>query len=240
MVKPAGMPEQQQAWLDDISAAVGSKLFKVSLNESIIEVKKTDLGACNKFVSNQTTTTLILKEGPDPDHLEYLSEMYETVGNNWLEEQYQNRINRLTTGISTIYVGGASEVEQIERKERVDDAVNACKLALESGVVIGGGADLYRATNHIVPDDGDGPIFCLFCEALTNPIQTIVENSGQPERTYHFLKSNRDYICGKTGKVFSGSDILDPVDVVINSLESAVSIAALVLMTDAAIIAPDA
>ena len=94
MVKPAGMPEQQQAWLDDISAAVGSKLFKVSLNESMVEVKKADLGACEKFISNQTTTTLV-GVGNDPDHLDYLSEMYETVGNNWLEEQYQNR----TTGV---------------------------------------------------------------------------------------------------------------------------------------------
>jgi len=246
MVKPSGMPEQQQAWLEDISAAVDSKLFKVSLNESILEVKKADLGVCEKLISSQTTTTLTLKESVNKDHLDYLSEMYETVGNNWLEEQYQNRINRLTTGISTIYVGGASEVEQVERKERVDDAVNACKLALESGVVLGGGALLYRVVNEMSRTES-GEVFSLFYDALMTPIKQIVENSGGGEMGkdwYHLDKYSEDtttYRCGVTGELRDAIEdgVLDPMQVVLNSVESAVSIAALVLMTDTAIIAPE-
>ena len=238
MVKPSGMPQQQQEWLEDISAAVGSKLFKVSLNESMVNVSNDDLGSCEKFISSQTTTTLTLKENANKVHLAHLKVMANNESNDWLKEQYHNRYARLTTGISTIYVGGASEVEQVERKERVDDAVNASRLALESGVVIGGGADLYRATTHIVPDDGDGPIFELFRKALAIPLETIIENSGKNTPPIHVIASGRDYICGKTNRVL-GEGVYDPLDVVINSLESAVSIAALVLMTDAAIIAPE-
>lgn len=246
MVKPSGMPQQQQAWLEDISAAVGSKLFKVSLNESIIEVKKTDLGVCEKFISSQTTTTLTLKEkgvseGSNLqyiDHLDYLNDMANNETNDWLKEQYHNRYSRLTTGISTIYVGGASEVEQVERKERVDDAVNASRLALESGVVIGGGAALYRASN-LFEDDDDVAI--LFIKALQTPLRTIMENVGGIDDDILNLNDEWAYVCGKTGELRNalGDGVLDPLDVVLNSLESAVSIAALVLMTDAAIIAPE-
>jgi chaperonin GroEL len=181
------------------------------------------------------------------EHIEWLKSMIESEENSWLKEQYSNRLSRITSGISTIYVGGASEVEQIERKERVDDAVNACKSALESGVVVGGGATLYGAINHIVEGDGDADIFNLFCDALATPLKTIIGNSGQAGdlgdcRPNGYKLPKKSYFCGKTGHILKASEggVYDPVMVVINSLESAVSIAALVLMTDAAIIAPDA
>jgi chaperonin GroEL len=244
MVRPAGMPEQQQAWLEDISAAVGSKLFKVSLNESIIEVKKSDLGACEKFISSQTTTTLTLKENANIYHLENLKDMAYNENNDWLKEQYHNRYSRLTTGISTIYVGGASEIEQIETKERVDDAVNSCRLALESGVVIGGGAALWRAAElfgRSRPVMEEDEVALLFKKALETPLETIVENVGGSDVGFALeYEEVVAYICGKTGNIRNALDdgVLDPMQVVLNSLESAVSIAALVLMTDVAIIAP--
>jgi len=252
MVKPSGMPQQQQAWLEDISAAVGSKLFKVSLNESMVNVSNDDLGSCEKFISSQTTTTLTLKENANIYHLEHLKDMANNETNDWLKEQYHNRYSRLTTGISTIYVGGASEVEQVERKERVDDAVNACKLALDSGVVIGGGAELFRATEYlqdITPENEDNIISDLFYKGLTTPLETIVENAGKSiQFKYGDIGDldeddffNTGYVCGKTGEYRCALEdgVLDPMQVVLNSLESAVSIAALVLMTDAAIIAPE-
>jgi len=245
MVKPSGMPEQQQAWLQDIQCLVGSKLYSTSLNESIVKVTEDNLGSCDSFYSTSTTTTLSIKK-PFlclPPHLEWLHSMVESEDNSWLKEQYSNRISRLTTGISTIYVGGASEVEQVERKERVDDAVNACKSALESGVVVGGGATLYGAISHIA-EFGDADIFKLFCDALATPLKTIIANSGKMGTLgdYDYQLPKKSYFCGKTGQVLKATDggVYDPVKVVINSLESAVSIAALVLMTDAAIIAPDA
>ena len=85
----------------------------------------------------------------------------------------------MNEGISTIYVGGASDVEQVETKERVDDAVNACKLALESGVVIGGGATLWRYAESMEIEDAKTlPVRLLFKKAMQTPLNTIVENTG--------------------------------------------------------------
>ncbi len=239
MVTPSGMPQQKQEWLEDVSHATGAKLFSVSLKESMVGVTEEDLGSWEKLDSTTNTTTITLKENVPTleKHVEGLVDACVAEENDWLSEQMQNRINRLTTGISTIFVGGASDIEQVERKERVDDAVNACKLALESGVVIGGGATLYRASTAFDKDDEVGS---LFIKALQTPLRTIAENAGGLDDDMLKLLSPYAYVCGTTGQIRDAKEdgVLDPMQVVLNSLESAVSIAALVLLTDVAIIAP--
>ena len=247
MVKPAGMPQQKQEWLEDVAHATGAKLFSVSLKESIVGITEDDLGGCERLVSAMNTTTITLKENVPTleKHVETLIDACVTEENDWLIEQIQNRINRLTTGISTIYVGGASDIEQVERKERVDDAVNACKLALESGVVIGGGAQLYRVAQEMSRHES-GAVWTLFYNALLTPLKQIVDNSTGEDMGkdwYYLDKYSEDtttYRCGVTGNLRDAIEdgVLDPMQVVLNSLESAVSIAGLVLMTDVAIIAP--
>mgnify|MGYP003649424553 CR=1 FL=1 len=250
LIKVAGMPQQQQDWLEDICASTGSKLFKKSLNESIVKLTSEDLGECEKVHSDSKTTTLTLKENVPSleQHTDALLDACVAEENEWLQEQMQNRLNRLTTGISTIYVGGASDVEQVETKERVDDAVNACRLALESGVVVGGGATLARIATILRSKWQDCHEYehtlNLFCDALTTPVMTIIKNAGEDidkEEIYESLDVSMEiYYNGNTGKVgdaFSDG-VYDPKEVILNSLRSAVSIAALVLMTDVAIIAP--
>ena len=244
IVKVPGMPQQQQEWLEDISASTGSKVFKTSLNESIINATSQELGECEKLHSNSTTTTLTLKENAlDAEYLQELLDAYKEEENDWVKEQLLNRYDRLDTGITTIYVGGASDVEQVETKERVDDAVNACKLALNSGVVIGGGATLWRyAQSMEIEDTKTLPIRLLFKKAMQTPLNTIVENTGAttfPSDDSRLVNEGL-YICGKTGEIENALDdgVVDPMQVVLNSVESAVSIAALVLMTDCAIVAP--
>ena len=255
LVKVAGMPQQQQEWLEDICSSTGSKLFKKSLNESIVKLTSEDLGECEKMHSNATTTTLTLKENLPSleEHTDALLDACVAEENEWLQEQMQNRLNRLTTGISTIYVGGASDVEQVETKERVDDAVNACRLALESGVVVGGGATLARIATILSSNDGvssllgedyNKDVLNLFCDALTTPVMTIMKNAGEDidkEEIYESLSVGMQiYYNGNTGRVGDAftDGVYDPKEVILNSLRSAVSISALVLMTDVAIIAP--
>lgn len=255
LIKVAGMPQQQQEWLEDICASTGSKLFKKSLNESIVKLTSEDLGECEKVHSDSKTTTLTLKENlPSLErHTDALLDACVAEENEWLQEQMQNRLNRLTTGISTIYVGGASDVEQVETKERVDDAVNACRLALESGVVVGGGATLARIATILGSNGGDAlfmgedyneDVLNLFCDALTTPVMTIMKNAGEDidaEEIYESLGVGMQiYYNGNTGKVGDAftDGVYDPKEVVLNSLRSAVSISALILMTDVAITAP--
>ena len=242
IVKVPGMSQQQQEWLEDISAFTGSKLFKTSLNESIIKTTSEELGECEKLHSTSNTTTIVGRVYPTA-HVVELTEALDEEQNDWVKEQTQNRIDRMTTGISTIYVGGASDVEQVETKERVDDAVNACKLALESGVVIGGGATLWRYAESMEIEDAKTlPVRLLFKKAMQTPLNTIVENTGAttfPSSDSRLVNEGL-YICGKTGELEDAKSdgVLDPMQVVLNSVESAVSIASLVLMTDCAIIAP--
>ncbi len=238
MVKPSGMHEQKQAWLEDISALTGAKLFSTTLKESINNISSNMMGDADRIEASARTTVISRKEVADTTHLDTLHQNIEGSEHEWLAEQLNNRLSRLTTGISTIYVGGATEVEQVERKERVDDAVNACRHALDSGVVIGGGATLYHASQALSEAGYGGDVFKLFESGLLTPIKTIITNSGSVDRKFSLGKEH--YVCGKTGEMRKAKDdgVYDPVNVVINSLESAVSVAALVLMTDAAIIAP--
>jgi chaperonin GroEL (HSP60 family) len=105
-------------------------------------------------------------------------------------------------------------------------------------VVIGGGATLYHASQALSKAGYSGDVFELFQNGLLTPITTIISNSGAENKRYSLGKEN--YMCGKTGEMRKAKEdgVYDPTQVVLNSLESAVSIAALLLMTDAAIIAP--
>ena len=238
IVKPSGMHEQKQAWLEDIAALTGAKLISVTLKESINNITANSMGDADRIEASARSTIITRKNVENLAHLDTLRENIKGAEHEWLAEQMNNRLSRLTTGISTIYVGGATEVEQVERKERVDDAVNACRHALDSGVVIGGGATLYHAAKALREAGYDGDVFELFVNGLLTPITTIITNSGATNTRYSLGKAY--YMCGKTGEMRKAKDdgVYDPVNVVINSLESAVSVAALVLMTDAAIIAP--
>jgi chaperonin GroEL len=241
IVKPSGMHEQKQAWLEDIAALTGAKLFSTTLKETMNDVTEDSMGDADRIEASARTTVISRKSVGNKEHLDTLRENIDEAEHEWLAEQINNRLSRLTTGISTIYVGGATEVEQVERKERVDDAVNACRLALESGVVIGGGTALYHAAQALREAGYSGDVFELFENGLLTPLTTIRHNSGSDMvgKIVLFVGDNT-YVCGKTGQYRNAKEdgVYDPVNVVINSLESAVSVAALVLMTDAAIIAP--
>tara|TARA_R110000851_G_scaffold46344_7_gene112761 strand:- start:447 stop:1985 length:1539 start_codon:yes stop_codon:yes gene_type:complete len=240
LVKPSGMPDEQQAWLEDIALTTGSHLFKTSFGESITKLKVKDLGTCDTIQSSATTTIISSSviEGM-AEHIEKLTSFKEEATNDWMIQYYQNRISRLTNGICKIYVGGKSEVEQLERKERVDDAVNACRLAIQSGVVAGGGSSLHINSKLIQPSyvDEDNHILTLYQTALSAPITTIIQNAGNDTGVVPIHKYGQ-YVCGKTTDVRNAFEdgVIDPVQVTINSLESAVSVAALLLMTDVAIL----
>ena len=239
IVQVPGMPHEQQSWLEDIAAATGTKM---DAEFSKLTLKLDTLGTCKRSFIGERNTVLVDCDGDIEDSVFALTELRDGTDNSWDKEAYQNRITRLTTGISTIYVGGVTEVEQIERKERVDDAVNACKHALSDGVIAGGGSELYRAASNLDqhPKDKDAEILNLFSTALAGPITTIKENAGSDLFLNVLEGEEGSYLNGVTGDSGDAWEdgVIDPVNVVINSLDAAVSVAALILMTDAAITAP--
>jgi chaperonin GroEL len=235
IVKTAGFGDTQDNWLEDIEAKCGGKVFNSF--DSIVKVKEHELGTCDKVEITSTTSTFI-KDGVDEDYLEMLEYNLGFAVNDWETEMIQNRIARLTSGIASIKVGGITDIEQKERRERVDDAVNAAILARKQGVVCGGGVALkdiwWKA--HRTLDEMNG---VKYFDAILAPMKQILSNSGRTEDNYTFEEKNMGWNAAfRKVENLRANGIIDPVGVTINAVESAFSIAILLLTTDCAIIAP--
>ena len=238
IVKTAGFGDTQDHWLQDIEAKCGGKVFNSF--DSIITVKEHELGVCDKVEITSTTSTFI-KDGVDEDYIGNLTSILTQVETDFEREIVENRIARLTSGIASIKVGGITDIEQRERRERVDDAVNAATLARKQGVVCGGGValkDIWWKTHETV-DKMDG---VKYFDAILAPMKQILSNSSIVlGKSGLLMWKEKDIgwnaVSRKTENLrFHG--IIDPVGVSINAVESAFSIAILLLTTDCAIIAP--
>ena len=195
IVKTAGMGQAQQDWLQDIQSVTGGHMFSKILGDNILEIKENQLGFVLKADCTKDTTMLLTeKDTRDEKHIDKLYQQSDDSDNNWEKQTLTRRIARLTDGVASIKVGANTEIELRERKERIDDAVNAVRAAQRNGVIAGGGVLLRH-----------------FGEQST--LEIIRETFATPEDR----KS---------------------VDVTINSIRSAVSIAVLVLLSDALISLP--
>ena len=236
IVKTAGFGDTQDHWLQDIEAKCGGKVFTPF--DSIVTVKEHELGVCDKVEITSATATFI-KDGVDEDYIDNLTSILMDVETDFEREIVENRIARLTSGIASIKVGGITDIEQRERRERVDDAVNAARLARKQGVVCGGGVALKDIWyDSVLPKRLDSEYF----DAILEPIKQILSNSGMStkidfEGLYHVKDVGWNAVSRKTENL-KLNGIIDPVGVTINAVESAFSIAILLLTTDCAIIAP--
>ena len=250
IVKTAGFGDTQDYWLEDIEAKCGGKIFNSF--DSIVKIKEHELGTCDKVEITSTTSTFI-KDGVDEDYLEMLEYNLGFAVNDWETEMMQNRIARLTSGIASIKVGGITDIEQKERRERVDDAVNAAILARKQGVVCGGGVALkdiwwkaHRTLDdlHFLPSEqekvkGMAVDQNTYFNAILAPMKQILSNSGRAEDNYTFEEKDMGWNAAfRKVENLRANGIIDPVGVTINAVESAFSIAILLLTTDCAIIAP--
>ena len=171
----------------------------------------------------------------DEDYIDNLTSILTQVETDFEREIVENRIARLTSGIASIKVGGITDIEQRERRERVDDAVNAAILARKQGIVCGGGVALKDIWWNSEYADSDLKYF----DAILAPMKQILSNSGRIEDNYNFKDKNMGWnAVSRKVQNLRANGIIDPVGVSINAVESAFSIAILLLTTDCAIIAP--
>tara|TARA_R110002096_G_scaffold181569_2_gene359270 strand:+ start:1767 stop:3371 length:1605 start_codon:yes stop_codon:yes gene_type:complete len=253
IVKTAGFGDTQDHWLEDIQAKCGGVVFTPF--DSILTVKEHQLGECSKVEVTSMTTTFI-EDGVDEDYLGDLQDKQSFVTNDFEREMVENRIARLTTGIASIKVGGFTDIEQKERKERVDDAVNAAMIAREQGVVNGGGValkDIYFRyldvkENSIAPSYLDKIEYDMlpYWDCILAPMQQICLNSNYDlvfnDETVDECKLETKGIgfnaITRNIEYVNMAGIIDPVGVTVNAVKSAFSIAILLLTTDCAIVAP--
>ena len=219
----------------NISYNSGLELSDVTMNM---------LGTCGKVIVNKTTTTIVKGNGKIEDinnrvanikHELACVEADPSLNGSFLITLHKERIAKLTGGVAVIYVGGTTDLERSERKDRVDDAVAATKAAIEEGVVIGGGVTYYNAIGNIADDSVGADILI---QALATPIQLLIRSAGSdPDVVLPHIEDT----CGfnaKTGTLVNMYEegIIDPAKAARLALENSVSIGNLFLSTQCVIV----
>lgn len=243
--------EERRSLMEDLSVATGAKYFKTMLGDDLRSVSINDLGSC-KSIEISKYGTIIVGGGGDPD---LLLERVEDLRKQVVEaetltdaEQIQDRVTRLSSGVAIIRVGAPTEIEMVEKKHRIEDALEAVRSAQQEGIVPGGGLTLYRLSKTVLKDAkslklSKAGAFAaeIFLDVLKSPLAQMALNSGidyeqvddaiamEPQDVgYNFL----------TGEVVDmyAAGIIDPAKVVKNALRNAVSAAGTLLTTNFAII----
>tara|TARA_Y100000592_G_scaffold24196_1_gene37786 strand:- start:942 stop:2549 length:1608 start_codon:yes stop_codon:yes gene_type:complete len=236
--------------LGDIAVMTGAKLIGDSTGSDLKTASIDDLGDAKRIVITRTTTTIVGDSSKNQfvqDRLESLKQYSQTLNLDDAEKDFvKMRIARLAGGVAVIRVGGATELEVKERKDRVDDALNATRAAIEEGIVPGGGVALVRASKalgEVSAGLGDGArvgieIIKKACEA---PIRQISLNAGSEPviviQKINEMTSDEGYDAATdTYGNMIGAGIIDPVKVTRCALENAASVASLMLTVNASIV----
>lgn len=245
-IKAPGYGERKADILEDIAILTGGRVMSKATGKHLNKVTDRDLGLCESIKSDYHTTTLVKSNG-GKDLIEFrineLEAQKEKAENDYETEQYEKRIAKLKEGVGVIYVGAPSEVEAKEKRDRINDALNATKAALEEGIVCGGGVALLQASAILVYpktlEKGELNGANLVIEACSAPIKQIAENAGESGAiVLNKVQTSRGVNFGfdakreKYVKDMIKEGIIDPVKITRIALENAASIAGMILTTE--------
>jgi chaperonin GroEL len=228
--KLIGTPEQKKAIMDDIAILSGANVFEKGKHQFNVNELDYWLGTIDRVENNDLHLTVVVGDKVNKSdldrHIGDLKKEITTTSNEMTKMFLNQRINKLQGGVAVIYVGGATDLEIIERKDRVEDAVLAAKSALKEGVVEGGGWALYEAAEEL-----KGDIFVqAFKQVLSHPKELIFANAGIMS-----ANTKQDLHSGVWVTSMYAAGIIDPAIVVREALENAFSVAMIVLLTEAVI-----
>ena len=245
-VKAPGFGDRRKAMLEDLAILTGGQVISDELGLKLENVQITDLGSCKKVRIDKEDTTVVNGSGNTSDldaRCEQIKTQIETTTSDYDKEKLQERLAKLSGGVAVINVGGSTEVEVKERKDRVDDALNATRAAVEEGIVPGGGTALLysiKCLDGIKGKNSDQTAgIDIIRKALESPTRQIVENAGvEGSIVIGKLLESKDHNFGFDAQTESYTDlvkagIIDPVKVVRTALENAASITSLLLTTEA-------
>jgi chaperonin GroEL len=245
-VKAPGFGDRRKAMLEDIAILTGGTMIAEDLGIKLENVTVQMLGKAKRVRIEKENTTIINGAGEKKQieaRVGQIKAQIEETTSDYDKEKLQERLAKLAGGVAVIRVGGATEVEVKEKKDRVDDALNATRAAVEEGIVAGGGVALLRAKAAVAKlksenaDEQAGINIVL--KALESPIRQIVENSGvegsivvgkiteNKSQTYGFDAQKEQYV----DMIEAG--IVDPAKVVRTALQDAASVAGLLITTEA-------
>ena len=245
-VKAPGFGDRRKAMLEDIAILTGGQLIAEDLGIKLESVTPAMLGRAKKVVIEKEKTTIVDGAGKKKDieaRVNQIKAQIEETTSDYDREKLQERLAKLAGGVAVIRVGGATEVEVKEKKDRVEDALNATRAAVEEGIVAGGGVALLRAKKAIgklrsANADVQAGINIVL-KAVEAPVRQIAENSGyegsivvnkileSKSETFGFDAQGEDYV-----DMFD-KGIVDPAKVVRAALQDAASVAGLLVTTEA-------
>jgi chaperonin GroEL len=245
-VKAPGFGDRRKAMLQDIGVLTGGQVISEDLGMKLENVGMEMLGTAKKVSITKDETTIIDGAGKKSDieaRVTQIRQQIEETTSDYDREKLQERLAKLAGGVAIIRVGGATETEVKERKDRVDDALNATRAAVQEGVVVGGGVAFIQAAKGIdnvsVENADQEAGVAIIRRALESPLRQIAENSGvdgavvagkvreNDSPSFGFNAQTEEY-----GDMF-GFGIIDPAKVVRTALEDAASIAGLLITTEA-------
>lgn len=247
-VKAPGFGDRRKEMLSDIASLTGGTVISEDTGRTFENIEVTDLGQADKVWSDKDNTRIIGGKGSSADIKARISQIkvqIEETDSEFDREKLQERLAKLSGGVAQINVGAATEVEMNERKERVKDAVEATKAAIEEGVVPGGGVALLNARKALLDlkteDENEKVGVSIVYDALEKPLYWLVKNAGEePGYILRQIESHKgkeadygyDVMTNKFGSM-SNFGLLDPVKVTRSALQNAASVAQMVLTTEA-------
>jgi chaperonin GroEL len=245
-VKAPGFGDRRKAMLEDIAILTGGQAISDDLGIKLENVTLEMLGQAKRVLIEKDTTTVIEGAGKHEAikaRCDQLRAQMEDTTSDYDREKLQERLAKLSGGVAVIRVGGSTEVEVKERKDRVDDALHATRAAVEEGIVPGGGVALARASAilaHLAFDNADQKVgIDIVRRAVQAPLRQIAENAGEDGAVIGGkVLENADYGYGYDAQSGEYKDmikagIIDPTKVVRVALQNAASVAGLLITTEA-------
>jgi chaperonin GroEL len=245
-VKAPGFGDRRKAMLEDIAVLTGGQLIAEDLGIKLENVTLNMLGRAKKVLLEKEKTTIVDGAGKKKDieaRIGQIKQQIEETTSDYDREKLQERLAKLAGGVAVIRVGGSTEIEVKEKKDRVEDALNATRAAVEEGIVPGGGVALLRAkksVGRIHDENADVQAgINIVLKALEAPLRQIAENAGlegsivvgkiseNKSETFGFDAQNEDYVD------MLDKGIVDPAKVVRAALQDAASVAGLLVTTEA-------
>ena len=252
LIKNDGFGQTKLDILNDIAIITGTKVFNTDTGDDFTKIKSTDLGTAKKIVADRDKTTILKTDKIDAElittRVATLQDKVKDTSSAHEKKTLEKRIAKLSGGIGVIFVGASTETELKEKKDRLDDATNATKSALDSGVVTGAGLALYKLSEEITPDETFTNEelfgFKVIMSAIKQPAKVILKNAGLEASVIlnKIVESEFELKYDVRKDEYLKSDdisIIDPTKVVKYALIYASSTASLILTSNFAVVTED-
>lgn len=243
-VKAPGFGDRKKEMLKDIAVVTGAEYISEEVGKTLDSVDLTDLGGAKKVIIDKEKTVIVEGSGKEADIKKRVAEIraqMESSSSDYDKEKLQERLAKIAGGVAVIKVGAASEVEAKEKKQRVEDAINATRAAIEEGVVAGGGLALHnmiKALEKVNLSDPDEQLGIeILKSVLSEPLKQIAKNAGKDGAV---IAANCHDNIGYNAKTDEYVDmletgIIDPVKVTRLALVNAASVGTMLITTEAVV-----